>query len=394
MLMHCAAGGVAPREMGGLGGEPTLTAPLGRDRVPDAEGYRAAAIPTTLRVTGLISPPPIQEEPLMTDNTPAGWYPDGTPNQVRYWNGAQWTEHTQPAALPVDVMAGARASASSGSASVVTERLGTPSTTQVMAAHPTGKPTRKFPSKWWHWGIIALAVIVFISIIVNGANGDAREAAEQKPVLGSAEEAEPSGEPVVDEEPAAVEVAVPETTGLTAKEAQALIENEGLEVEFSAEEGVVMDRDNWVVLSTTPSAGDTVTEGDTVVVNVEKPMSEEEKLAAAAETSLGKASLGKQNALEDAKNYLDYSSFSKAGLLQQLTSEYGSGYERADAAWAIKYLEKFKLVSWNAEAAEAAEDYLEYSSFSRDGLYQQLTSEYGSGFTPEQAAYALKKVGY
>src|SRR6478735_6899106 len=36
----------------------------------------------------------------MTEQTggqpPAGWYPDGT-GQVRYWDGAAWTEHVQPA---------------------------------------------------------------------------------------------------------------------------------------------------------------------------------------------------------------------------------------------------------------------------------------------------------
>lgn len=35
-------------------------------------------------------------------NTPAGWYadPQGTPNLLRYWDGTQWTEHTNPGQVP------------------------------------------------------------------------------------------------------------------------------------------------------------------------------------------------------------------------------------------------------------------------------------------------------
>jgi hypothetical protein len=35
-------------------------------------------------------------------DTPAGWYadPQGTPNLLRYWDGTQWTEHTNPGQVP------------------------------------------------------------------------------------------------------------------------------------------------------------------------------------------------------------------------------------------------------------------------------------------------------
>ncbi|WP_425954834.1 DUF2510 domain-containing protein [Xylanimonas sp. McL0601] len=32
----------------------------------------------------------------MTVQTPAGWYPDGTADVVRWWDGNQWTQHTRP----------------------------------------------------------------------------------------------------------------------------------------------------------------------------------------------------------------------------------------------------------------------------------------------------------
>jgi hypothetical protein len=83
------------------------------------------------------------------------------------------------------------------------------------------------------------------------------------------------------------------------------------------------------------------------------------------------------------------SGFSRAGLIQQLSSEYGEKFATADAVFAVNHIE----VDWNAEAVESAQSYLEMSGFSRDGLIQQLSSEYGDQFTLPQATYAANHVG-
>jgi Host cell surface-exposed lipoprotein len=63
-------------------------------------------------------------------------------------------------------------------------------------------------------------------------------------------------------------------------------------------------------------------------------------------------------------------------------------YPRADAVWTVEHLE----VNWNEQAVKAARQYLNTSSFSCQGLIEQLSSEAGSKFTVAQAEYAANKV--
>ena len=95
-----------------------------------------------------------------------------------------------------------------------------------------------------------------------------------------------------------------------------------------------------------------------------------------------------KNALRSAERYLDFSSFSYQGLYDQLTSEYADAYPAEAAQYALDNV----TVDWNQEALESAENYLEFSHFSYQGLYDQLTSEYGEEFTAEQAQYAVDTV--
>ena len=96
-----------------------------------------------------------------------------------------------------------------------------------------------------------------------------------------------------------------------------------------------------------------------------------------------------EQAIGSAKDYLDYSAFSRVGLIQQLSSKYGDGFSKADATFAVNHI----TVDWNAQAVQAAKDYMSMSHFSRAGLIQQLHSSYGDGYTLAQATYAANHVG-
>jgi hypothetical protein len=96
-----------------------------------------------------------------------------------------------------------------------------------------------------------------------------------------------------------------------------------------------------------------------------------------------------QNAVRSARDYLNVMAFSRKGLIDQLSSAYGSGYSVKDATIAVDSLK----VNWNSEAVQAAKEYLNVMAFSCNGLIKQLDSPYGGKFTVAQATYGAKQAG-
>ncbi len=290
-----------------------------------------------------------------TDGQPAyapGWYPDvNVPGTERYFDGSAWTAQTRIAGAP---------------------------------AAPVPATAEKRP--WFkRKGIVIpvgiVAGLIVISSIGNalggGRSNTAAPGTKDKPaaVAEQPEEQEPAAEPAAEPEPEPEPepemVAVPDDlVGMTAEDAADALWEAGLEADYDGE-------DEWKVLKVDKKGE--VEVGSTVQLTLDEPPA---------------LTLAQENAIREAESYLSFTSFSRAGLFDQLTSEYGSGFEKAEAEFAITYLEDNKLVNWKKEAVEAAESYLELTSFSRQGLYDQLTSKYGSQFTKKQAEYALKQVGY
>lgn len=96
-----------------------------------------------------------------------------------------------------------------------------------------------------------------------------------------------------------------------------------------------------------------------------------------------------RNAVRSAESYLQLSGFSKQGLIDQLSSQYGDRYSVADAAVAVESLN----VDWSEQAARSAQNYLAMSGFSCRGLIDQLSSRHGDKYTAQQAAAGAKRAG-
>ena len=68
--------------------------------------------------------------------------------------------------------------------------------------------------------------------------------------------------------------------------------------------------------------------------------------------------MGQRNALQSAQSYLEYSAFSRSGLIEQLEFE---GYSTEDATFAVDNCG----ANWTEQAEKSAQSYLEYSAFSQ-----------------------------
>lgn len=273
-------------------------------------------------------------------NTPLpapGWYPAAhANNELRYWDGGRWLD--DPPTMPL---------------------------TAANEDAPGGRPPRPKKSKkgWIIGGSIAAGVLLIGAI--GSALGGGRD--DEPVAAGGTPSAPPAAVEQVEQDSPAAEpepemVQIPDLTGSTAAEAADSLAGLGLEPELTTE-------DDADVTGTTPAAGSEVEVGTTVAIQAtEKP----------------KLTVGQENAISKALDYLDYTAFSRSGLIKQLEFE---GFTTDEATFGVDYVD----ADWGAQAEAKAQDYMDYSSFSRQGLIDQLIFE---GFSKEQAARGADSVGF
>lgn len=96
-----------------------------------------------------------------------------------------------------------------------------------------------------------------------------------------------------------------------------------------------------------------------------------------------------KNAVRSAKNYISFAGFSRDGLINQLSSDAGDGYNIDDATIAVDSMD----IDFNEQAGKSAKNYISIQGFSCDGLINQLSSSAGDKYTKEQAEYGAKLAG-
>lgn len=143
-----------------------------------------------------------------------------------------------------------------------------------------------------------------------------------------------------------------------------------------------LDADGNGVGCETSPAPEAESEEETAPVEVEE---ETQSQVPAPETTEQEVPRENRNALRQAQRYVDMMAFSYQGLYDQLTSEYGGQFPAEAAQYAVDNVD----VDWNDEAVESAQSYQDSIGMSDSALYDQLTSEYGGKFTPDQAQYAI-----
>jgi hypothetical protein len=313
---------------------------------------------------------------MPTNTTAPGWFPDQADSaQLRWWDGQAWTEHTHPV----------------NPAAVQRSDVASPSPAAV-AMQPAGASSASKKPWYLRWWAITAAVLVVLSVLGNLMSdeetpGAAATELSRAPSASSSPAVEPATETEAEVEPLDTDDdGVVDDVDYRPEDPKVQTEDDV----DTDKDGVPDYKDDFPnnAQYSKDSDGDGVADAVDDFPKDERfsKDSDGDKVADSeddfpADPSRSKITAAMENAIGTASSYLDYSAFSRTGLIGQLEYE---GYATGDATFAVDHLK----VNWNEQAFKSAKSYLEYSSFSLSGLIGQLQYE---GFTYEQASYGANK---
>jgi outer membrane biosynthesis protein TonB len=116
------------------------------------------------------------------------------------------------------------------------------------------------------------------------------------------------------------------------------------------------------------------------------PTSETTQVEQKSENKTGSVPAEYKSALNRATLYANTMNMSKQGVYDQLVSEYGENFSVASAQYAIDNVK----ADWNTNALAKAKTYQDTMDMSPANIHDQLTSVYGEQFTQSEADYAIQ----
>ena len=123
---------------------------------------------------------------------------------------------------------------------------------------------------------------------------------------------------------------------------------------------------------------------------IETIMDEETPMADAPQ--YGELTENECRAVEEAKGYLEISSFSRKVIMEFLSEGDSPRYTALEASNALDYMEVNGYVDWYSEAMKTGSDFLDIYAYSRDELISLLMDE-SIGFTYKEAEFAADALG-
>lgn len=231
-----------------------------------------------------------------------------------------------------------------------------------------------FWKKWWFW--VAVVVVIFVLAGIAGGSESTKSSASNSTPEVSTETSQTETEKPE-------EVTPPEIVSITAT------------YTGSTETGTTIDDANTGVVITarydddtteTVDSGWKITNPGQLVMGQETTFTVDYNGMQATFTAAGDPPIEYQSALNKAESYSSMMQMSKAGIYDQLVSEYGEQFSPEAAQYAIDHLQ----ADWNANALAKAKTYQESMSMSPAAIRDQLVSEYGEKFTPAEADYAMQ----
>ncbi|MGJ9413742.1 Ltp family lipoprotein [Aeromicrobium sp. CF4.19] len=240
----------------------------------------------------------------MTDQkTPPGYYPDNA-GTMRWFDGTQWTEHTQAAEATGTVVQETPAAYYPDNTGTMRWFDGTQWTEHTQSSAATATGTTQTERAWFKKKRFIIpgalvALIIFGAALSGGADDSAPVAS---PDTSSSDESDAAVEEEPEPEPE------PEEPSMTSGQENALKAGENyLSFAPFSYKGLIRQ------LSSDAGDGYSVEDATFAADNVGADW--------------------KEQAAKAAENYLDISPFSRAGMIQQLSSDAGDGYTQEEAEY-------------------------------------------------------------